>query len=113
MAYFDYTLSASGAQTATFNSAAIDMSSSSQASFYLIVGTVTGTTPSLTVTLQDSPDGTNWFTLNTAFTAVVASTSLQVKRETNMGRYVRANCVITGTTPSFTFSVLASGRSKG
>lgn len=68
------------------------------------VGTVTGTTPSMTVDFQHSPDGTNW---KTAFTATAITTSNQVewKRDTAYGlgyfNYWRANYTVTGTTPNF------------
>ncbi len=83
------------------------------------VTVVTGTTPSLTVTIEDSVDGgTNWNTVGT-FTAQTAA-NRAVQQITISGvaqaagfawpfnyRKVRAKWTISGTTPNFTFSVKA------
>lgn len=77
-------------------------------SVLLNVTAATGTTPSLTVEVQWSHDGTNFASAATpdTFTAVTAAgnvaKSFQVK-----GRFARLAYTVTGTTPSFTFS--ASG----
>lgn len=75
---------------------------------YLSVGNVTGTTPSLTVTVQQSCDGVNWLPL-IAFTAVTASGSVPQQLFTPSSAdyskplmpLVRASYAITGTTPNF------------
>lgn len=70
------------------------------------VSAVSGTTPSMTVSLEWSNDGNTWYTgdpadVMTAITTAVNKTKDFVTR----GQFVRASYVITGTTPSFTFTV--------
>jgi hypothetical protein len=71
----------------------------------LHVSSVSGTTPSLTVKLQGSPDGTTWTDLpGGLFTAVTASNNAQRLVQPNgiaTPAQIRANLTITGTTPSF------------
>ena len=70
----------------------------------LNVTVVSGTNPTLDVLVQESLDGTNWYTL-IAFTQATA-TGLELKKAANPGRYIRAKWTIGGTdTPTFTFSV--------
>lgn len=77
-----------------------------------------GTTPSLTLVIQDSLDGVNWNAIGT-FTAVTGN-GPQVQNISLRGdaqptgfawpfnaRQVRVQWTITGTTPSFTFVVNA------
>ncbi len=65
----------------------------------------TGTTPSMTVIVEDSVDGTNWSAIQT-FTAVTTTASVQVARITSaFANRLRVRWTITGTTPSFTFDV--------
>ncbi len=79
-----------------------------EANVLLDVTAVSGTTPSLTVTLETSADGTSWFT-HTAFTAKTAAGKDALKLA-NLGSYVRVSYAISGTTPSFTFSVVLDGK---
>lgn len=69
----------------------------------LAVTAASGGTPSLTVTVEHSGDGTTWST-HSSFTAVT-TTGTTRKVFGGVDRYVRATWTITGTTPSFTFSV--------
>lgn len=64
-------------------------------------GPVTGTSPTLNVTIEDSIDGgTTWHTLTT-FTQATAVTR-EVKRVAQpVGRKLRASWTTGGTTPSF------------
>lgn len=65
---------------------------------------VSGTSPSLTVLVEDTVDGTNYNTVQ-AFTAITA-VGRQVQRITvPFTDTLRVSWTITGTTPSFTFSV--------
>lgn len=71
----------------------------------LNVTDASGTTPTMTVTIQTSADGsTNWTTLGTAFNAATA-VGTQRKVLSGADRFIRAQYTIGGTTPSFTFSV--------
>lgn len=74
----------------------------------LAVTAASGTTPSLTMTIQTSPDGTTWRNLQ-AFTAAPAVTSQRLSI-TGVDRYVQGSYVVSGTTPSFTFTL--SGDAK-
>jgi hypothetical protein len=77
------------------------------------VTAVSGTTPSLTVIIEDSVDGgVNWntvvaFTAQTAVGRAVQRLGLTAATWPFNPRRVRARWTIAGTTPSFTFSVKA------
>lgn len=76
----------------------------------LDVTAASGTVPQLTVTVQDSPDGTTWTTRDTF------GVKTGVSNETRplpggMAPNVRASWTISGTTPSFTFSVQVAASS--
>jgi hypothetical protein len=94
---------ASGTQSVPF-----DVSLMSEMSTFLIVNSASGTSPSLTVTLQDSPDGVNWANLY-SFPAVTSGGTVLRAGWSDfklcLGRYLQATWSITGTSPSFTFSV--------
>ncbi len=101
----------------------IDMKEAELGLFALLdIGLVTGTNPTLDVTLEESDDNgvsdpftaVNDFKTGSpaAFAQVVASLgifSLTFKRSK---RFVRAVGTITGSTPSFTFSVTLHGMLK-
>lgn len=75
----------------------------------LNVTAVTGTTPSMTVVLESTLDGTNWDTLG-SFAAKTAVGREVITVNPVIGRRLRARWTITGTaTPTFTFSVLIQG----
>jgi hypothetical protein len=70
----------------------------------LDVTAASGTTPQLTVTIQDSPDGSTWTTRDTF--GVKTTVSNEVRGVPGgLAPFVRAQWTIAGTTPSFTFSV--------
>lgn len=69
-----------------------------------------GTTPSLTVTLQDSPDGTTWTTRDTF--AVKTTTGNETRPlPGGLAPNIRASWTIAGTAPTFTFSVQVAASS--
>lgn len=70
----------------------------------LDVTAASGTTPQLTVTVQDSPDGTTWTTRDTFGVKTGVSNETR-PLPAGMDVFQRVAWVITGTTPSFTFSV--------
>ena len=82
------------------------------------VTAVSGTSPTLTVVVEGSTDGSNWFTLGTigangyaAGSTATAPTNISANG-TYVGafpnpQFVRTRSVIGGTTPSFTYSVTA------
>ena len=80
-----------------------------------LVGTVSGTTPTLDGKLQQSSDNSTWSDISGAtFTQVTASDSFQKigidVRQT--GGYIRYVGTIAGTTPSFTMGVVLLGQKE-
>ena len=79
--------------------------------FQTDVTAISGTGATITVVVQDTIDGTNWFPIAT-FTAITAVGS-QVQRVTVPHTdQVRATWTIAGTTPSVTFDVQYYAESK-
>lgn len=70
------------------------------------VTAVSGTAPSLTVSLEWSHDNVSWFTAEPADSlAAMTATGNKAKTFTAKAPYVRATWAISGTTPSFTFAI--------
>jgi phage gp36-like protein len=97
------TLLASEARDASGAGASVDLGARTTVALELAVTEVSGTTPTLTVTVQHSADGVLWSTLG-AFEAV-SITGATALRLPGCKRYVRAAWVLGGTTPSFTFAL--------
>ena len=70
----------------------------------IIAGPVTGTTPSMTVSVQGSIDGTNWDTI-ASYTAQTAATgagvALRLALTSVLEPQLRVSWTVSGTTPSF------------
>lgn len=92
--------------TATANGTTVDNSTSTSngAVAHLHVTDTSGTSPTMTVIVQHSTNGSTWATLGT-FTAVTANTSEVITTTGTVNRYVRAQYTVGGTTPSFTCQV--------
>lgn len=97
----------SAARTASGSSGSLIVNGSERVNFLVDVTAVTGTTPSMALTVEWSHDGTTWFpadpvdSLGAAFTAVGRrARTVDVKAP-----FCRVVWAITGTTPSFTFAV--------
>lgn len=129
--YQELTLQASTTQTASGNTAAQDLITSTWAALpdplerapdwlrvQLQVTAASGTSPTLNVVIEDSLDGTNWNTVGTF--AQKTAASLEVINIALRGdaqpagfawplnmRRVRVRWTIGGTSPSFTFNVVA------
>lgn len=78
---------------------------------FLMVGAVTGTTPTLVAKVQHSVDNTTWVDLIT-FTTASGTGSARTRQRavtatttTQVNRYVRATWTLGGTNPNFTFWV--------
>lgn len=104
-----YILHAFAAETTSGQSASVDNAAASTngGAINLMVGAVTGTTPSLTAKVQHSTDNSTWVDLAT-FTAVTTSRQYQrvvIPAGTTVNRYTRAFWTISGTTPSIPFHV--------
>ena len=105
------------ARTATGDSASVDLKDYiGEVLVYLNVGTVAGTdTPTLTVALHDSANDSAFAALSpaVAFTAKTATGQQAISLDTRQcRRYLRAAYTISGTNPSFTFSVCVHGRKQ-
>lgn len=103
------TLAGSAARTANGAGSAIaGLGDTSSLRAQLDVTAVSGTAPSMTVVIQDTLDGVNWNTIGT-FAGVTAIGREVINITTPYAGQIRASWTITGTTPSFTFSVMAHG----
>lgn len=93
----------SATATATGTGAAIELGDLATLRLDLTVSAASGTTPSLTVSIETSKDGSTWRSLG----SFVAATTTTSERKSFVGcdRYARVSYTISGTTPSFTFSV--------
>jgi len=96
-------LAALAARTASDSGSAVELGDRGTLRLDLTVTAAAGTLPSLQVDIQTSADGSTWRTIG-GFTALAAAGS---QRASFLGadRFVRAIWTISGTTPSFTFSV--------
>lgn len=102
---------ASATRTATGNDGGFSQGGpANNALVYVNVSAVSGTTPTMTVKLQDSVDGTNWFDVTGGATASITATGPQLVRiaSTPIAPFVRLVWTLGGTTPSFTFSTSVS-----
>src|SRR5438445_546688 len=90
--------------TASANGTAIDMiTGDGLCSAMQLVGTVSGTTPTLAGKIQESADGsTNWTDITgAAFTSVTASNNNQIVSFERTKRYLRYVATVGGTSPSY------------
>jgi hypothetical protein len=97
---------ASVARTTSSNSPAVALGDKGDQLCVLVAVTaVSGTTPSMTLTVEWSHDGTNFAASDTpdTFTAITTAVN-RVKNFQVKGNYYRLVWAITGTTPSFTFT---------
>lgn len=78
---------------------------------YVASTVVTGTSPSMTVTYQCSHNGTDWFD-HTSGAAITSAANQVIKIPANIGKFGRISYAISGTTPSFTFSVDAEAKRR-
>lgn len=101
---------AEGARTETFNGGAVNVQHARDLLAILKVTAASGDTPSLTVKFQESLDGTTWIDIpSAAFSAATGTTTARLEFASR-AMFVRAVATITGTTPSFTFSVYLCGK---
>lgn len=99
------TLVASAARTTSGATGTLDgWGSAKTIRAQLNVTAASGTTPSLTVLIEDTLDGTNWNTVGT-FAAKTAAGREVISITAAFGERIRVSWAITGTTPSFTFDV--------
>lgn len=105
------TILASAARTTTGQSPAFGVDSGETVAVLIDVTAVSGTSPSMTVNVEWTNDGSTWFVADPvdAFTAITAA-GKKAKSFTVKGTAARLNYTISGTTPSFTFSAHAVTR---
>lgn len=104
---------ASGAETATTQSAGLCLESYQEALIYLKVTAATGTTPTLDVKVQTSHDGSDWYDMGSSFTQITAAATPAVLKITNFGPFIRLVYTIGGTDPSFTFVARVAAKTLG
>lgn len=113
-----YTLKTSAAETASTTGGSVEVGDAAVAHVEVNVTAASGTTPTMTVVIEGSNDNVNWYTLATIgangaslggaggapsnFTAAAL-----VRAAAPLSQFVRYRSVIAGTTPSFTYSVIA------
>lgn len=104
---FRDTVVASAARTASGNSGALpgDYGLAKSIRVQVNATAVSGTTPSMVITVEDSvDDGATWNVIDT-FGAITATTRIVRSTTATFGPKLRVSWAITGTTPSFTFAV--------
>ena len=100
-------LHATGAETASGTGASVDLGDlRSVAKLEFEVSAVSGTLPTLDVSLETSPTGVTWRQAS-GFAQSVAP-GLEKLAFGDLDRYLRAKWVIGGTSPSFTFELAGS-----
>ena len=98
----------------TTGGAAIDLLDADGPCFAVqVVGTVGGTSPSLTGKIQESSDNSTWTDVAGAtFTAVTASSNVQTITFERTKRYVRHHRTVSGTSPTIPLAVLIGEQKK-
>lgn len=95
-------------RTATANGTGVDALDHEQELFAVLdVGTVSGTSPTLDVSIEESDDNTSFAALAVVnnFAQVTAGNNAQTRRVQRAKRYVRAVATIAGSSPSFACAV--------
>ncbi len=78
-----------------------------------LIGTVAGTSPSLTGKIQESSDNSSFTDVTGAtFTAVTASENVKAISFVRTKRYLRYVGTVTGTNPSFPIAVIITEQKK-
>lgn len=96
---------ASAARTASGNSGALGgYGQETKMRAAISVTAASGTSPTLDVVVEDTLDGTNWFTVGT-FTQKTAAGTQVVNVESPFSDTLRVRWTVGGTSPSFTFEV--------
>lgn len=110
MRFTNGALALSGTITASTNGAAFHLPAGNGSFLVGVhVSAASGTTPTLNVKLQDSPDATTWTDVAGAASAQLTAAGNTVFAGRSTKAYVRAVATLGGTTPSFTVDVTAFG----
>ena len=110
------TILASAARTTGGQSNWFRVDDVKEALLFIVVSAVSGTNPTLTLTIEaaaediDTPSARDAFSLDSVLP--ITAISNKVQRVTNFGKWVRVKYAIGGTnTPSFTFEIKWVGKS--
>lgn len=106
-------LKSAAAQTTSGSGSGAPVPFGNTVGYFITVTNVSGTTPSMTVKFDLSVDGVNWASGAAGTSAAITATGTYFVGSPSPGAQVRASWAITGTTPSFNFSVVAVGQSEG
>lgn len=101
---FQTFLATSAARTTTGQGSSTPTTDQAQVA-KLDVTAASGTTPNLTVVVEESPNGSTGWTTHSSFTAKTGTGSQVIELRKRSQPFLRASWTITGGTPSFTFSV--------
>jgi len=94
-------------ENASGNSVSFNSGNMGVTGLFVNVLGVSGTLPTLVVSIQHSPDNVTWYNvpnLITASLANVTSTSIMLGSLTSLAPYVRCVWTLGGVNPNFTFS---------
>lgn len=97
--------------TASFNSNSYECGGYTKAMAYMDVGLVSGTSPTLDVKIQESPDNSAWYdTPGAAFPRMTTAGKQRLMINDLGGMFYRASVTIGGTNPKFNFSIDCCGK---
>lgn len=102
---FQTFLAASAARTTTGQGSAVSTGVDQAQVAKLDVTAASGTTPSLTVVVEESANGSTGWSTHSSFTAKTGTGNQVIELRKRAQPFLRASWTITGGTPSFTFSV--------
>ena len=106
----DGTAATPATKTATYQGAWIELGDVAALRIKLAVTAASGTTPSMTVTIETSSDaGVSDAARSVGAFAAKTGVATEFKCFAGCDRYVRLNVTISGTTPSFTFTCAGEG----
>jgi hypothetical protein len=109
----DLILHASVAETASGNSASIDVSSYAEALLFIDITAASGTTPTANFTLQTYDfESQAWYPVPGVTIAQQTGVALVDAAVANFGEQVRLAWTLGGTTPSFTFTASIVPKSR-
>lgn len=104
----DVTLASPAAHTASGTGDAVELGPFTTLRLVVTTSAVSGTTPTLDLTVETSHDGSTWRSHGTL--AQITATGTQRKSFGGLDRYARLAWTVGGTTPSFTFGVTAEAQ---
>ncbi len=102
---FQTFLVTSAARTTTGQGSAVSTNVDQAQVAKLDVTAASGTTPNLTVVIEESANGSTGWATHSSFAAKTGTGSQVIELRKRSQPFMRASWTITGTTPSFTFSV--------